>query len=96
MDGEIEAIVAGLNRDMADLLCQCQPDWFRAADLGWSRPGPTGNALNRLRARGLLEQASDETKWGRSEYRLSSRGLRVRQYLEEQGSSVSSPSHTGD
>jgi len=61
--------IALLSRDQIDLLAMCPVERsFGAADVPWSRPGPTGNALNRLAERGLVIQASDPEKWGRSRY----------------------------
>lgn len=75
---------ARLCRDMADLLLECPRGSFVAADLTWSRPGPTGNALARLAQRGLLIRASDPEKWGRSRYRLSPLGSAVQQRLQSE------------
>jgi hypothetical protein len=68
-----------LNSDMLDLLRQCPLDrYFVAADLSWSRPGPTGNALTRLAERGFLKRSSDPTTWGRSRYALTPSGVAMR------------------
>ena len=66
-----------LSHDQIALLAMCPAGTFVASDIPWSRPGPTGNALNRLAQRGLLIQASDPAKWGRSRYALSPRGYAI-------------------
>ena len=78
-----EQIAKGLHRDARDLVLECPQDWFVAADLTWARPGPTGHALMRLSARGLLERASDRGR-GRSKYSLTPLGLAVRHLLEQE------------
>jgi hypothetical protein len=68
-----------LNSDMLDLLRQCPLDrYFVAADLSWSRPGPTGSALTKLAERGLLKRTSDPTTWGRCRYALTGSGVAAR------------------
>lgn len=79
----VDQIVRGLGHDMRDLVCMV-PDglWFVAVDVPWSRPGPTGNALNRLAERGILKRRSDQFA-RRSEYHFLPLGLQVRERLQK-------------
>lgn len=78
-----EAVAAGLYCDTRDLLLMCPPDrWFSAAEIRWSRPGPTGHALSRMATGLLMTRRSDPKTRGRSQYHVSEFGLQVRALLE--------------
>lgn len=79
---DAQRIAAEMHSDTRDLLLQCAPNWFVAADLRWSRAiGATGSALMRLSGRGLLQRATDDVDRRRSRYRLTPLGLEVRTIL---------------
>lgn len=76
-------IAAGLSRDMRELaLMILVTSAFRAIDVPWSRPGPTGNALNGLARRGLLTRFTINGE-RRSRYSITPLGLAVRAALQE-------------
>lgn len=78
-------VAESLYPDMRDLLMMCPDDkGFVASELQWSRPGPTGNALTKLAARGALTHSSDREKRGRLRYHITPLGLAVREILQSQ------------
>lgn len=79
---DVAEIASGLTkaqRDVVDTLSWL--DWFAADDLGLGRPSTVGATCNSLVARGLLDRRSDSHVWGRSNYRATDLGARVRNHL---------------
>lgn len=73
----IAEIVAGLTEAQRRALMVGLPCWFAGFSVGLRN----GNTLSVMADNGFFERRSDPTTWGRSQYRFTPLGLKVRAHL---------------